>query len=70
MLPLQRKSSIYDASIRDEKKAPVRARKEAIHKACIRYFTTYDATELETGEFILSVIEDTWVRELKRAKTY
>ena len=56
--------------MRDDKKSPVRARKESFHKACIFDFPTYEAAELETGKFVLSIIEYTWVHEFKRAKTY
>ena len=61
---------IYYASIRDEEKAPVRARKESIHKAWRSDFTTFEAAEREAGKFILGVVKDTWVRELKREKMY
>ena len=68
--PSPRKPTIYYASIKDEKKAPMRARKEAIHKACIRNFTTYEVAEHETGKLILSVIKDTWVRKIKQSNNY
>ena len=48
----------------------MRARKEDIHKACIRALTTFEAAEIKTGKFILRIIEDKWVRELKQVKTY
>ena len=54
-----RKPAIYDASIRDDKKAPVRANNEAIHKAYIRDFANYEAAEHKTGKFILIVIKNT-----------
>ena len=44
--------------------------KEAIHKACIRDFTTYETAEQETDKFVLGVVKDTWVQELIQAKTY
>ena len=64
------KSAIYDASITDNEKALVRSRKEATHKSWIRNFTTYKSAEQETGKFILGVVEDMWVRELKQANMY
>ena len=48
----------------------MRKRKEVIHKARIRDFTTYESAKHEMGKFLLRVIEDTWIHELKRAKTY
>ena len=31
---------------------------------------TFEATEREAGEFFLSVVEETWIREIKRANIY
>ena len=65
-----RKHAIYDVPVRDGEKAQMHARKEAIHKARICDFTTYEAVECKMGKFILSVIEDTWVHKLRRDKNY
>ena len=48
----------------------MRVRKEAIYKAGIRDFTTYEAAEHKTGKFVLRFIEETWVRRLNHAKNY
>ena len=54
----------------DNKNAPVLARKEVIHKACLRNFTTYEDAECKRGKFILGVVEYTWVCDLNWDKTY
>ena len=64
------KPSIYDASIRYNKKALVWVRKESIHKAHIRNFINYEATERDTGKLVLSLIKDIWFRKLKWYYTY
>ena len=64
------KPSIYDASIRYNKKALMWVRKEAIHKAHIRNFIYYEATERDTGKLVLSLIKDIWFRKLKWYNTY
>ena len=69
-LTCPRNPSIYDEPIRDDEKAPVRAKKEEIHKERLQYFTMYKAAEHETGKLILSIVEEAWVRELKKFKTY
>ena len=69
VFPCPQKPKIYNMFVRDNKKAPVRSRKESIHKAQLRDYTTYEAAEQETRELITGVVEDTWVRKVKRAKT-
>ena len=64
------KPSIYDASIRYNKKALVWVRKESIHKAHIRNFINYEATERETGKLVFIIIKDIWFRKLKWYNTY
>ena len=64
------KPAICDVSIQKNEKAPFRAQKETIHKARKRYFTTFEAAEHKTGNFILGVVTYTWLRDFKREKTY
>lgn len=61
---------IYPSNIDDDAKAPVRARLEAEHAAKLSDYKTYDAAERDTQRFILAVIEDTWIRELKDPTTF
>ena len=55
-------------SISDVEKELVRARNEAIHKTWRSNGTTFKAAEREAGKFILGMVKDTWVRDLKQAK--
>jgi regulator of replication initiation timing len=64
------KLPIYDKSIADDAKAVVRARMEAEHRAKRADYTTCETAEREAREFILNVVEDTWVRELKDETTF
>ena len=68
--PLTLKTAIYNVSIHNDEKAPVCAQKEAIHKTRSSYYTTFKAAECEARKFILSVVEYTWVWELKWDNTY
>ena len=48
----------------------VRVRTEAARKAKRTDRGTYEAARQETVQFILAVIEDTWVRELRDTETF
>ena len=54
----------YDASIDDSATAVFRARTEAAHKAKRADPATYETARRETAQFILAVVDDTWVRDL------
>ena len=49
--------------------AVVRARLEAAHKARRADRATYDTARRETTQFVLAVVADTWVRELRDPET-
>ena len=49
--------------------AVVRACREDTHKAKSANHSTYGTTQRETPQFILAVVEDTWVRELQDTET-
>ena len=57
----------YDESIADDAKAAVRVKIEAKHRAQRVDRSTYETARQETEYFILHVVEDTWVRELRDA---
>ena len=57
----------YDESIADNANAAVRAKMEAKNRARRVDRSTYETARRETVHFILSVVEDTWVRELRDA---
>lgn len=64
------KLPIYDSAIPEDAKAVVRARMEAEHKAKRQDHVTCETAEREAREFVLNVVEDTWVRELKDDSTF
>ena len=44
--------------------------KEAVHKAVRRDYSLFEATERGVRQFILDVVEETYVRDLKSNKFY
>lgn len=60
----------YDNSIANDANNVTRAKAEAKHRAKLADRTTYVAAERETRKFIISKVEDTWIRELKDAETF
>ena len=54
----------YNPSINNNATAVVRARTEAAHKAKRADPATYETSRRETAQFILAVVDDTWVRDL------
>ena len=59
----------YDLEIDDDATDVVRARLEAAHKARRADRATYDTMRRETTQFVLAVVADTWVRELRDPET-
>ena len=59
----------YNPSINDDTTAVVCARTEAAHKAKRADHAAYETAWRETSQFILAVVNDTWVRELRNTKT-
>ena len=55
----------YDANIDDNATSVVRARSEAAHKAKRVDCATYETARRETTQFVLAVVDDTWVPELR-----
>ena len=54
----------YDATIDDDDTAVVCEHTEAAHKSKQSERGTYETARQETVQFILAVVEETWVREL------
>ena len=52
----------YDATINDNTTSVVCARTESAYKAKRAKRGTYEPTRQDTAQFILTVVEDTWVR--------
>ena len=63
--PIPTSFGAYDPSIDDDSTAVVSTRTEAVHKAKRADRATYKTARRETAQFILTVIDDTWVRELR-----
>ena len=59
----------YDLEIDDDAMAVVRARLKAAHKARRADRATLDTAQRETTQFVLAVVADTWVRELRDQDT-
>ena len=55
----------YDLEIDDNATAVVRARLKAAYKARRADRATYNTARRETTQFVLAVVADTWVRELR-----
>ena len=59
----------YDLEIDDDATSVVRALLEAAHKARRADRATFDTAQRETTQFVLAVVADTWVRELRYPDT-
>jgi hypothetical protein len=60
----------YDPEIATDANNLVRAKGEAIWKARLIDVSTYDATEKSLRKFVISKVEDTWIRKLKSAQFF
>ena len=58
----------YDAAIDNNATAVIHACTEAAHRENCADRATYETARQDTAQFILAVIEDTWVRELQETK--
>ena len=65
-----RRIGAYDESIASDANNVTRAKAEAIWKAKLSDSRIYEAVEKATRKFIISKVEDTWIRELKSAKYF
>ena len=68
-LPIPTRVGAHNLEINDDTTAVVRARLEAAHKARRADRSTYDTARRETTQFMLAVVTDTWVRELRDPET-
>ena len=60
----------YDDTLAKSANNVVRAKAEAMWKSAIANKRLYDGAERKNRRFILTKVEDMWVRELKNARTY
>ena len=65
-----KRMGVYDTSIAADANNRVRVKAETKWKAKLADFDTYEIAERKVRKFILAIIEDTWVRELKDARTF
>ena len=59
----------YNVEIDNYSTAVVRALTKAVHKSKRAYRGTYETARQETAQFILAVVKDAWVRELRDMET-
>ena len=64
-IPRPKRVRAYNLEINDNATDVVRARQEAAHKARHADRTTFETARWETTQFVLVVVADTWVRELR-----
>ena len=60
----------YDTTVENDATAVVCARTEEVYKDNLANSGTYKTVQRETAQFILAVVEDTWVRELQETETF
>ena len=65
-----RTPGIYDTTIPDESTDDLRATKEAVNKAVRSNYGLFEAGERGTREFILEVVEDTYIHDLKSSRFF
>ena len=63
--PTPTRPAIYDVNIPINLTNAVQARREASHTARKEDYRLFAATERKSTKFIIAVVEDTWVRELR-----
>ena len=63
--PTPARPAIYDVDIPIDVTNAVRDRREAAHTTRREDYRLFAAAERESTKFILAVVEDTWVRELR-----
>ena len=63
--PTPSRPAIYDVDIPIDSSNAVRFRHKAAHTAKKEYYRLFAAAQRETSKFILAVVKDTWVRELR-----
>ena len=63
--PTPSRPAIYDVNIPIDASNAVRFRREATHTSKKEDYQLFAAAERESSKFILAVVKDTWVRELR-----
>ena len=63
--PTPARPAIYDVKIPIDASNAIRVRREAAHMAKKEDYRLFSAAECESTKFIIAVVEDMWVRELR-----
>ena len=63
--PTTTNPAVYDKNVPNNAMNVVRFKAEVVHAAKITDYELFAAAERETRNFILAVVEDTWVRKLR-----
>ena len=61
----KKRPTMYDNTIADATSAGVRAKAEAIHQTKLKDWKIFDCAQRILQTFILSCVDDTWIRELR-----
>ena len=64
------KPGIYDITISDGASDGLRSMKEAIHKAVRSDYGLFEAAERGARQFIIDVVEETYIRDLKHSRFF
>ena len=68
--PRPSKPGIYDTNIKNNATEGLRAMKEAVHKEVRSDYGLFEAAERGARQFILEVVEDTYIRDLKHSRFF
>ena len=63
------KLAVYDEMVLNNSTNVVRAKAKSIHTAKIAYYLIFATAKRETRDFILAVVDNTWVRKLREPVT-
>ena len=68
--PTSSKPAVYNETIPNNSTNVVQAKAESVHTANIAVYLLFATAERKTRDFILAVVEDTWVQELQEPITF
>ena len=63
--PMPTKMAVYDEMVLNNSTNVVRAKAKSIHTSKIAYYLLFATAKRETRDFILAVVDNTWVRKLR-----
>ena len=68
--PCPKRLAKYDESIADDATGVIRAKAEAIHRACITDWDAFEAAEREARNFIIDTFDEAWYSDLCELVTF